>query len=70
MKKETLLETAGIALIGGGAIALSPADEIACALTGPLAVICVPLAAVTSPFIGLALIGAGIGTLYVAGKQK
>ena len=70
MKKETLLESAGIALIGGGAIALSPADEVACAATGPLAVICVPLAAVASPFIGLALIGAGLWAINAGSKGK
>jgi hypothetical protein len=50
----------GVSLITGGAVAMSPADELACTLTGPFAVVCVPLAAVSSPFIGAAAIVSGL----------
>jgi len=64
------LEAAGWALVAGGALALSPADELACALTGPLAVVCVPLTAIASPVIGLALIAGGATMMYLGSKPR
>ncbi len=59
----------GVSLITGGAIALSPADELACTLTGPFAVVCVPLSAVTSPVVGVASIISGLYLVATSSKK-
>lgn len=59
----------GVSLITGGAIALSPADELACTLTGPFAIVCVPLAAVASPVVGVASIISGLYLVSTSSKK-
>lgn len=50
----------GTALMTGGLIAASPADEIACTVTGPFAPVCIAVTAIVSTPLGLGLAAVGI----------
>ena len=62
-KEENNKFLLGTALLTGGLIAASPADEIACIATGPFAPACAALAAVVSTPIGLG--AAALGAFFI-----
>jgi hypothetical protein len=59
----------GGALLSGGLIAASPVDEMACVATGPLAPVCIAIAASVSTPLGLAAAATGVYILYKATKD-
>ncbi len=60
----------GTALLTGGLIAASPADEIACGATGVFAPVCAALAAVVSTPLGLAAAATGAYLIYSSAKNE
>ena len=59
-KKSDRRYAIGTALMTGGLIAASPADEIACTATGVFAPVCIVVAAIISTPVGLGVAAVGV----------